>query len=74
MEVDTVDGADVDLRERMEVMTRDVKQEIEKRDSNIIAVVRAMGESVGKFRRERQDGIRAIVAEVYSPPRVTAAA
>ena len=33
-----------------------------------------MGGSIGKYRRERQKGIRAIVAEVYSPPRVTAAA
>ena len=33
-----------------------------------------MGGSIGKYRRERQKGFRAIVAEVYSPPRVTAAA
>ena len=58
----------------MAVMTRDVKEEIRKHESDVIAVVRALGGSVGKYRRDRQRGIRAIVAEVYSPPRVTAAA
>ena len=52
----------------MAVMTRDVKDEIKKHDDEIIAVVRALGGSVGKYRRERQNGIRAIVAEVFSPP------
>ena len=32
-----------------------------------------MGGFDGKYRRERQKGVRAIVAEVYSPPRVTKA-
>ena len=73
MEVDTVEDAEADLRELMAVMTRDVKEDIKNHDSEIIAVVRAMGGSVGKYRRERQKGIRAIVAEVYSPPRVIAA-
>ena len=45
----------------MAVMTRDVREETKKHDSEIIAVVRAMGGSVGKYRRERQKGIRAIV-------------
>ena len=74
MEVDTIEDAEADLRELMAVMTRDAKDEIKKHDDDIIAVVRALGGSVGKYRRERQKGIRAIVAEVYSPPRVTAAA
>jgi hypothetical protein len=74
MEVDSVEDAEADLRELMAVMTRDAKDEIKKHDDDIIAVVRALGGSVGKYRRERQKGIRAIVAEVYSPPRVTAAA
>ena len=55
-------------------MTRDLKDEIMKHDDEIIAVGRALGGSFGKYRRQRQKGIRAIVAEVYSPPRVTAAA
>ena len=57
----------------MAVMTKDIREEIENHDSEIIDVVKTMGGSVGKYRRERQKGIRAIVAEVYSPPRVTAA-
>ena len=74
MEVDTVEDAEADLRELMAVMTRDIREDMKNQDSEIIAVVRGMGGSVGKYRRERQKGIRAIFAEVYYPPRVTAAA
>ena len=64
MELDSVEDAEADLRELMAVMTRDAKDEIKKHDDDIFAVVRALGGSVGKYRRERQKGIRAIVAEV----------
>ena len=74
MEIVTVEDAEVYLRDQMAVMTRDFGEEIKKHNDEIIAVVRALGGSVGKYRRERQKGIRAIVAEVYSPPRVTVAA
>ena len=74
MEVDTVEDAAADLLELMAVMTRDVREEIKNHDSELIVAVRAMGGSFGKYRRERQKVIRAIVAEVISPPRVTAAA
>ena len=72
MELDSVEDAEADLRELMAVMTRDAKDEIKRHDDEIVAVVRALGGSIGKYRRERQKGIRAIVAEVYFPPRVTA--
>ena len=48
MEIDTVEDAEVDLRELMAVMTRDVKDEIKRHDGEIIAAVRALGGSVGK--------------------------
>ena len=73
MEIDPVENAEADLRELMSVVTKDVQEEIRNHDSEIIAVVRAMRGSVGKYWRERQKGIRAIVAEAYSLPRVTAA-
>ena len=57
----------------MAMMARDIREEIKNHDIEIIAVVRAMGGSIGKYRRERQKGIRAIVAEVCSLPGVTAA-
>ena len=65
MEIDSVEDAEADLRERMAVMTRDAKDEIKKHDDDIIAVVRALGGSVGKYRRERQKGIRAIVQRYF---------
>ena len=37
-------------------------------------LVSAMGHDGRKFRREATKGLRAIVSEVYSAPRVTAAA
>ena len=88
MEIDAVDlghatSEDVDLghatnaselRELMAVMQREEKQAIEAANRDILAVIKSIGGSVGKYRRERQRALRAVVSEVYSPPRVTAAA
>ena len=48
MEVDTIEDSEVYLRELMAVMTHGVKDEIKRHDDVIIAVVRALGGSVGK--------------------------
>ena len=39
-----------------------------------MSVINALGGSAGKYKRERTAAIRAVVSEIYSPPRVTAAA
>ena len=55
-------------------MTRDVRDQIVEHEQQIIATVRAMGGSTSRHQRERRSQVRAIVSEIYSPQRVTAAA
>ena len=42
-------------------------------NDEILAVIKSLGGDHGKYRRERRRALRAVVSEVYSPPRVTAA-
>ena len=53
MEVDLVDDSGSDLRELMSVLTRDEREEVREADAEIMSVVRALGGSDRKFRRER---------------------
>ena len=39
----------------------------------MLGIIKAPGGSAGGYRRERHKAVRAIVAEIYSPPRVKAA-
>ena len=72
MDIDMIDE-DVDLKELMSVLTRDARKEINELNAEILEVVQALGGSSGQYKRERQKGIKAVVSEIYSPPRVTAA-
>ena len=72
MDIDMI-TEDVDLKELMSVLTRDARKEIKELNAEILEVVQALGGSSGQYKRERQKGIRAVVSEIYSPPRVTAA-
>ena len=63
--------------ERMELfdtMLRDEKREVVEANHEIMAIVKSLGGSQGRYRRERSRALKAIVSEIYSPPRVTAAA
>ena len=40
----------------------------------IMSVIKALGGETGRYRRERKASVRAVVSEICSPPRVTAAA
>jgi hypothetical protein len=71
MEVEATDESD--LKELMQTMARDAKEEVRKMNSEIMSVVRALGGDSQKYKRDRAKAIRAVVSEVYSPPRVTAA-
>ena len=55
-------------------MTRDAVAPVKKHNHEIPGVIRALGGDTGKYKRARKTAIRAAVSEVYSPPRVTAAA
>ena len=54
-------------------MTRDVRDVVKKDEADIIATIRATGGCAQSYRRERRRAIKAMVSDVYSPPRVTAA-
>ena len=43
-------------------------------NTEIMSVVRARGGNNRKFRRDRNKAVKAVVSDIYSPPRVTAAA
>ena len=72
MEVDVIDHPEDDLRELMKVLGRADREEVLEANSEIMSVVRSLGGNDRKFRRERSRAIKAVVSEVYSPPRVTA--
>ena len=54
-------------------MTRDIKDEVKKDEADTIATIRATGGCIQSYRRERRRAVKAMVSEVYSPPRITAA-
>ena len=62
-----------DLKELMAVLQRDEKVEVREANDEILSIIKTLGGDQNKYRRERQRAVRAIVSEVYSPPRVTAA-
>ena len=64
---------DVDIKRMMATLRRDEKIEIEETNREIMAVLNSLGADTAKYRRERSKSIRAVVSEIYSPPRVTAA-
>ena len=63
----------MEMRELLSSMTRDAKYEIEEDEKDILALVRAMGGDQRRYKRERRSGLRAVISEVYSAPRITAA-
>ena len=80
MDIDLVEGSlpvdyhvDTDLMDLMATLTRDAKKEIDESNQEILAVIRSMGGNSKRYQRDRQKAMKAIVSEIYSPPRVTAA-
>ena len=62
-----------DFRELSDMWTRDLKADMRKHNEEILSVIDSLGGSRNQYRRERNRGIRMVVSEIYSPPRVTAA-
>ena len=70
-------GMDIDLVEMqalMAVLRRDEKEAVAECEREIMSVFRSLGGDSPKYKRERKRALRAVVSEIYSPPRVTAAA
>jgi len=74
MDIDIVETQEDDLKELFNVMTRDAVAQVKEHDSEILSVIKVLGGNVGQYKRERKAAMRAVVSEIYSPPRVTAAA
>ena len=71
------DGMDiglVELHSLMAVLGRDEKEAVAAAEQDIMAVLKSLGGNGSKLRRERGRAFRAVVSEIYSPPRVTKAA
>ena len=74
MDIDVVESKpETDLQELMAVMQRCDREQIQQANEDILAIVKSLGGNQGKYRRERRRAIKAIVSDIYSPPRVTAA-
>ena len=73
MDVHFVDTFELELRDLFSVLTRDAPDEIRQHEQEILGVVRALGVDSSQYQRERRKAIRAVVSELYAPPRVTAA-
>ena len=62
------------MKELFSILQRDEKHEVMRNDQEIMAIIKSLGGDRGWYRRERTRALKAIVSEVYLPPRVTAAA
>ena len=74
MDVNVVeDKPETELNNLMALLHRDEKVQVESANREILVVIRSLGGDCGKYKRERARALKAVVSEIYSPPRVTAA-
>ena len=52
---------------------RDERAAVKQANQDIMALIKSLGGSGGRYRRDRRRALKAVVSEIYSPPRVTAA-
>ena len=71
--IDIVETPETHLKELFSIMTRDAVAQIKQHNRDIIDIVKALGGDAGKYKHEREAAIRAVVSEIYSPPRGAAA-
>ena len=72
MEIDVI-TEECGLKDLIKAMSRDAKQEMSTVNRAILSAIRALGGDQQRYKRERSRAVKAIVSEIYSPPRVTAA-
>ena len=76
MEMDIADGSTdhVPLERFTDLLDKAQSDEVRRDDAEIMSLIRCLGGDGPKYRRERNKAMKAIVSEIYSPPRVTAIA
>ena len=62
------------LSDLMDVLTRDDRDAVREAIAEIMNVVRALGGSDRKIMRHRNEALKAVVSEIYSPSQVAASA
>ena len=72
--VDDADAVDVPLQQMLKLWDQSTVDEARELNREILSIVGSLGGSTSKYRRERGRAFRAIVSEIYSPPRVSAIA
>ena len=65
---------DISMRDLMKMMNQAEAEETRELDREIMSIVKSLGGNSSKYRRERSRAVRAVVSEIYSPPRVSAVA
>ena len=73
MEIDVITADECDLKDLMRAMGRDAKREMSAVNREILSVIRALGGEQQRYKRERSRAVKAIVSDICSPPRATAA-
>ena len=77
MEIDMMHNEndnDFDLNRLLNALDQDQAKQMKEMNDEILSLVRDLGGNGNKYRRERGKAFRAIVSEIYSPPRVSAMA
>ena len=64
---------DTEFEKLVAVIQRDEREQVREANREIMAVIKSLGGDGHRYKRERAKAVRAVVSEVYSPPRITAA-
>ena len=68
------DDEEADLRDIVRLFNVEEREQARQHQREIMSVVESLGGSCRTFRRERAKSARAIISELYSPPRIRALA
>ena len=70
-EPEAMDADEAMLEPLLSILTEDAQEEVQCANCEILKIVEELGGGTRAYRRERKKALKAIVAEIYSPPRVT---
>ena len=66
--------SDAPLEKMLDMLNSAQSEEVKAADDEIMSLIRSLGGNASRYRRERGKALKAIVSEIYSPPRVSAIA